>query len=134
MPYKVKGKCVYKTTGKKMGCTKGDVQKYLKALQINAENRLTFKQYHDYITEGKPLANTLKPGDKIKNTNPDCEHYGSEGEVEDVEKIPEKGSSKVKNKHNTPGRLVKYRVTNDGDEYQSGDTLYKTSDQLDRKD
>ena len=38
MPYTVRGKCVYKKdTGKKVGCTKGSVQKYLAALQINAE-------------------------------------------------------------------------------------------------
>jgi hypothetical protein len=30
MPYKVKGKCVYKKDdGTKVGCTKGDVNKYL---------------------------------------------------------------------------------------------------------
>lgn len=37
MPYKTKGKCVYKKdTGKKVGCTKGSVKKYLAALHINA--------------------------------------------------------------------------------------------------
>lgn len=76
------------------------------------------------------MSSTLKKGDKIKNTNPDCEHTGSEGEVEDVIKLPEKGSKGVKSKHNIPGRLVKYKVTNDGDEYQKGDTLYKTGEQL----
>lgn len=76
------------------------------------------------------MSSTLKKGDKIKNTNPDCEHAGSEGEVEDVIKLPEKGSKGVKSKHNIPGRLVKYKVTNDGDEYEKGDTLYKTGEQL----
>jgi hypothetical protein len=39
MPYKTKGKCVYKKdTGKKVGCTKGSVKKYLAALHINAES------------------------------------------------------------------------------------------------
>ena len=38
MPYKVKGKCVYKKdTGKKVGCTKGSVKKYLAALHIQAD-------------------------------------------------------------------------------------------------
>jgi hypothetical protein len=33
MPYKAKGKCVVKKdTGKKVGCTKGSVGKYLAAL------------------------------------------------------------------------------------------------------
>jgi polyhydroxyalkanoate synthesis regulator phasin len=36
MPYEVRGKCVYKKdTGKKVGCTKGDVKKYLAALHAN---------------------------------------------------------------------------------------------------
>jgi hypothetical protein len=36
MPYKAKGKCVYKAdTGKKVGCTKGPVSKYLAALHAN---------------------------------------------------------------------------------------------------
>lgn len=37
MPYKVKGNCVYKKdSGAKVGCTKGDVKKYLAALHANA--------------------------------------------------------------------------------------------------
>ena len=38
MPYTVRGHCVYKKdTGKKVGCTKGDVKKYLAALHMHAE-------------------------------------------------------------------------------------------------
>jgi hypothetical protein len=38
MPYKVKGKCVYKKdTGKKVGCTRGSVKKYLAALHANVD-------------------------------------------------------------------------------------------------
>lgn len=38
MPYTVKGKCVYKKDGgAKVGCTKGDVNKYLAALHANAD-------------------------------------------------------------------------------------------------
>lgn len=37
MPYRTKGKCIYhKDTNKKVGCTKGDVHKYLAALHANA--------------------------------------------------------------------------------------------------
>jgi hypothetical protein len=36
MPYVARGKCVYrKDTGKKVGCTKGSVKKYLAALHAN---------------------------------------------------------------------------------------------------
>lgn len=38
MPYKVKGRCIYKKdTGKKVGCTKGSVNKYLAALHANVD-------------------------------------------------------------------------------------------------
>jgi len=54
MPYKVKGKCVYKKDGgAKVGCTKGSVDKYLAALHANA---------NESIKE----ANTLKGGKSDK--------------------------------------------------------------------
>lgn len=38
MPYKIKGKCVFrKDTGKKVGCTKGNIKKYLGALHANVK-------------------------------------------------------------------------------------------------
>lgn len=41
MPYKIKGKCIYKKdTGKKVGCTKGSVKKYMKALHANVKESL----------------------------------------------------------------------------------------------
>jgi len=47
MPYKAKGQCVYKAdTGKKVGCTKGPVKKYLAALHANvpdAKHEATMK-------------------------------------------------------------------------------------------
>ncbi len=41
MPYKIKGKCIYKKDGgAKVGCTKGDVNKYLAALHANADESI----------------------------------------------------------------------------------------------
>lgn len=38
MPYKTKGKCIYKKdTGKKVGCTTGSVAKYMRALHANVK-------------------------------------------------------------------------------------------------
>lgn len=38
MPYTVKGKCIFKKNGgAKVGCTKGDVNKYLAALHANVD-------------------------------------------------------------------------------------------------
>lgn len=89
------------------------------------------KSFKQFFTE--VLAADLKKGDNIKNTNDECEHADSEGEVEDVIKLPNKGDKQVKNGNNMPGRLVKYKVTNSGKNYDKGDHLYKTADQLDRK-
>lgn len=48
MPYTVKGKCIYKKDGgAKVGCTKGNVKKYLAALHANASESIT-----------KPMENT----------------------------------------------------------------------------
>jgi len=45
MPYKIKGKCIYdKDTGKRIGCTKGSVQRYLKVLQINVKEQNCCKE------------------------------------------------------------------------------------------
>jgi hypothetical protein len=55
----------------------------------------------------------------VKNINPSCDHYGSEGVVESVEELP-----------NRMGKVVKYKVTNDGPTYKKGDILTKTKDQL----
>jgi hypothetical protein len=40
LPYSVKGKCVFKKdTGKKVGCTKGPIRKYMAALHANVDNK-----------------------------------------------------------------------------------------------
>ena len=49
MPYRVKGKCVYKKdTGKKVGCTEGYVKKYLAALHANANES---KEHNEELLE-----------------------------------------------------------------------------------
>ena len=48
MPYKIRGKCIYKKdTGKKVGCTKGSVKKYMKALHANVKESLDTNQAGD---------------------------------------------------------------------------------------
>jgi hypothetical protein len=52
MPYKIKGKCIYKKdTGKKVGCTDGDVDKYLKALQANVHEAITSITLNEDISD-----------------------------------------------------------------------------------
>lgn len=65
------------------------------------------------------LERDFEIGSKVKNINPSCKHYGSEGIVEEVNDLP-----------NEMGQVVKYKVTNDGSNYKKGDTLIKTIDQL----
>jgi hypothetical protein len=60
-----------------------------------------------------------KVGDTVKNTNPGCTHYKSEGVVTAVKDLP-----------GGKGKTISYRCTNDGDKWKAGDVLQKTPDQL----
>jgi len=75
MPYVAKGKCVYKKdTGKKVGCTKGPVKKYMAALHANVKES-TDKQHikefikniceTDFANANKALAAAVR--EKVKN-------------------------------------------------------------------
>lgn len=61
----------------------------------------------------------VKSGDKVKNINTSCVHFGSEGIVENTEKLPDE-----------MGYIVSYRTTNSGKTWTAGDLLKKTEDQL----
>lgn len=57
MPYKAKGKCVYKAdTGKKVGCTKGPVSKYLAALHANVPDAK-----HENLNKEDSMNEATKP-------------------------------------------------------------------------
>ena len=60
----------------------------------------------------------FQAGDIIKNTNPQCKHYGSMGIVQSIEDM------------NDTGILVKYLVTNQGNTFKPGMALMKSPDQL----
>ena len=56
MPYITSGKCVYKknpdgSKGKKVGCTKGSVKKYLAALHANANESLDHELTREDLEE-----------------------------------------------------------------------------------
>lgn len=88
---------------------------------IMIHNYVMFNQEDDYsnASENEDDEEEYKNGTMVKNVNPSCNHYGSEGIVESVETLP-----------NQMGKVVKYRVTNDGPTYKKGDVLVKTKDQL----
>jgi len=67
-------------------------------------------------------ANELKPGDKVKDINPECKEYNAKGVVKSVKKVRD-GSRKA-------GNLVEFEVKNSGKDFKSGDRLKKTEIQL----
>lgn len=59
MPYYSKGKCIYKKdTNKKVGCTKGSVKKYMKALHANVKESINecYEYKRVVITDNKTEA------------------------------------------------------------------------------
>ena len=72
MPYKIKGQCVYKKDGgTKVGCTKGDVNKYLVALHTNVvDEKENIEEVRKIVR--KIIKNTLNEGprtSKVKLIN-----------------------------------------------------------------
>ena len=82
----------------------------------------TLRDYAKYILrENNYVSHSFEPvsGDKVKNINPGCKHYGSEGIVVKVVELPK-----------DMGKGIAYKCTNDGSCWSTGDVLYKTMDQL----
>tara|TARA_B100000700_G_C14483982_1_gene596443 strand:- start:270 stop:545 length:276 start_codon:yes stop_codon:yes gene_type:complete len=86
----------------------------------------SFNEYYNRVLSEirTPITSKLKKGDDVKNVNPDCKHYKSEGEVERVEDLPE--ISDGKGGENMPGKLVVYK------DKKTGRKLKKTGEQLDK--
>ena len=61
----------------------------------------------------------FKVGDKVRNINASCKHYGSEGIVKEIRNLPE-----------DIGYAVVYECTNEGVTWKKGDLLGKTEVQL----
>ena len=77
MPYKTKGKCIYKKdTGKKVGCTTGSVEKYMSALHANIKESFDDAILH-YLSEmdntqgtlGASTTTTASQDGKIQSVN-----------------------------------------------------------------
>ena len=79
---------------------------------------------HNYVMFNKENQESsasmmFKVGDKVKNVNAECKHYGSEGIVKEIRDLPE-----------NMGYAVMYKCTNDGSNWKKGDMLGKTEIQL----
>lgn len=98
MPYKAKGKCVYKKTkdgkmGAKVGCTKGDVKQYLKALYANdpkaAKDEL--KEIVEAFNMGKKkeelMAEMGEMHNSVKGMYETMTHEGYENSMSEIEKM-----------------------------------------------
>ena len=73
------------------------------------------------ITHTNYVSHSYEPsvGDLVHNNNVKCKHFKSCGKV-----------LKIKSLDGGMGKVVQYRVTNDGPTYKKGDVLTKTMDQL----
>ena len=66
-------------------------------------------------------SHTFEPviGDQVVNTNPNCKHHGSSGEVVGIYGLP-----------GDVGKVISYVCDNSGPNWSTGDMLEKTMDQL----
>lgn len=69
--------------------------------------------------EESEASTMFKVGDKVRNINASCKHYGSEGVVKEIRTLPE-----------DMGYAVVYECTNEGMTWKKGDMLGKTEIQL----
>ena len=63
----------------------------------------------------------INVGDRVKDINQQCMHFGSIGVVTEIEPLP-----------NNSGYLIHYTVENEGPSYSPGTVLTKTEDQLEK--
>lgn len=82
----------------------------------NEIDQIVFEKLREFY---KSKSSMLNPGDRVKNINTSCVHYGSEGIVEKLEPLPD-----------NMGNVVVYKTTNSGPTWKEGDTLKKTEVQL----
>lgn len=88
-------------------------------VMFNKENEETEEMEMDM--EENEASMIFKVGDKVKNVNAQCKHYGSEGFVKEIRDLPE-----------DMGYAVVYECTNDGATWKKGDMLGKTEIQLEK--
>ena len=78
-----------------------------------------FACMQDSLENPKEEKQGFTVGDKVKNINPECVHYGSRGTVIGVSYLP-----------NEMGKVVTYEASNSGDNWTIGQPITKTEVQL----
>jgi uncharacterized membrane protein (UPF0127 family) len=104
----------------KNGVTEGDVIPVPGAKPMN-EQKLR-RLIREILKEGF-VSHSDEPrvGDEVVNNNTGCKHYQSRGEVLDIKDLDD-----------DMGKAIVYRCRNSGDNWDVGDILAKTMDQLTR--
>ena len=95
---------------------------FLQQMAILAEDyMITIHNYVMFNKENQESSASMmfKVGDKVKNVNAECKHYGSEGIVKEIRELPE-----------NMGYAVIYECSNNGSTWKAGDILGKTEIQL----
>jgi len=92
------------------------IKKFMKDYVVESVNEELEAPY-EYDNISEPYS--IKVGDMVKNTNPSCKHFGSQGVVKQIIDMP-----------NDIGQLIKYIVMNQGSTFKPGTVLTKTFDQL----
>jgi len=82
---------------------------------------LSFKDFH------KKTPTQFRVGDRVRNCNPECEHYGSTGLITKILDLVDK-----KIPGNVVGKAVKYKCDCCGNNWNEGDELEKTIDQVEK--
>jgi hypothetical protein len=91
---------------------------------LNNMNKIAIeasKIYKEQLNPNKSskISCNFKIGDMIKNTDSSCMYYGSQGIVQDMEKLPDENNY-----------IISYQTNNAGQKWKIGDTLKKHEDNL----
>jgi len=94
---------------------------FLQQMAALAEDyMITIHNYVMFNKEDESIASMMfQIGDKVRNINVACMHYGSEGTVKEIRELPE-----------NMGYAVIYECSNNGSTWKAGDILGKTEIQL----
>ena len=86
---------------------------------------IIYSQYYYYSNlkklDNKFISHTNEPcsGQLVYNNNPNCKHFNSLGKVLNIKEL-----------NGDMGKVITYKVLNDGKTFKTNDILIKTMDQL----
>jgi hypothetical protein len=98
---------------------------------ITIHNYVMFNKENQEMEESE-ASYMFKVGDKVRNINPSCKHYGSEGIVKEILDLGIKVEGQSQGVLEDVGYAVVYECTNKGMTWEKGDLLGKTEIQLEK--